>query len=77
MTLNAAKKRSRMPKKKVSGKHKTPRQPMQIPIEWVVVARKAAAKRKQPVMWYLLSLIGEDAIKDDIKPPKYPWEEIN
>jgi hypothetical protein len=67
----------RMAKKKkpTGGKHKVPRQPMMIPAPWMALVRKLAAKRQQPSVWFVLSIVGELAEKEGIDRPSYPWEE--
>jgi hypothetical protein len=63
-------------KKRKGGSHKTPRQPVQIPVPWIQLARQLATKHKQPMVWRLITLIGEDATREGITNlPKYPWEE--
>lgn len=64
-----------MLKKPKGGKHTTPRQAVQMPSDWIAVAKQLAAKKQQPVMWYIVSAIGEAAEKAGIDVPKYPWEE--
>jgi len=64
-----------MNKKPKGGQHKTQRQPVQIPVEWISVARKAALKKQQPLMWYLVSLLGDAAEKEGLDLPRFPWEE--
>lgn len=63
-------------KKKTSGEHTTPRQPVQFPADWIKLARRLAAKRKQPTMWFILSLIAEAAqAEGETELPPAPWEE--
>jgi hypothetical protein len=57
------------------GKHVTPRVPYQLPLEFAQLARKLAGQRKQPTLWYLLSLIIEDAKANGMETPAPPWEE--
>lgn len=64
-----------MAKRRAGGAHKTPRQAVQIPVTWIAVARKIAIKRQQPMMWYLVSLLGDAAKKEGIELPKFPWDE--
>lgn len=66
---------ARMAKKRVGGHHKTPRKAVQIPVTWIALARKLAVKHKQPMMWYIVSLLGEAGIKEGLELPKFPWEE--
>lgn len=65
------------PKKKQSGKNKTPRTAVQIPTPWIELARKIASRRAQPTVWYLIKLIEQDAVKEGMQDevPTYPWEE--
>jgi hypothetical protein len=65
----------RMAKKRKGGKHKTPRKPVQLPETWIAVARKMAAKNRQPMMWYIVSKIAEDAEKEGVTLPQFPWDE--
>lgn len=59
-----------------SGRHKTPRQAVQIPSAWAAVARRRAAARKMSVVWYLIDLIRADALAADPAAalPAAPWE---
>jgi hypothetical protein len=61
-------------KKPTGGSHQTPRINVGFPGEWHAYIRKQAAKKKQPVLWYLMDLVSrdEDAEGD---PPPFPWEE--
>lgn len=62
-------------KKKVSGKHQTPRRAVQLPDEWVKVAKELASDRPMPVMWYLVELIQRDAeAKKKADLPPLPWK---
>ncbi len=61
-------------KRKTDG-HATPRQPVQIPVPWVKLTRSLAAKQKQPLLWYLLSLVADAAEAADMEHPPLPWEE--
>lgn len=75
-TIRPDLKKALMAKKRKGGVHKTPRQAVQIPVPWVGVARKIAIKRQQPMMWYLVALLGEAAKKEGITDlPKFPWDE--
>lgn len=62
-------------KKKVSGKHQTPRKPVQIPEDWyALLKRRATAKSFGIVVYYLIELVkkeAEEAGDDDIPP--VPW----
>ena len=65
-----------MAKKKKSGKHATPRRPVQFPVDWLLVAkRRAVADRPVPLMWYLVELVKRDAEAAGVKDlPPVPWE---
>lgn len=65
-----------MAKKKVSGKHSTPRKPVQIPVDWIKLARRrAVADRPVPLVWYLIELIKRDAeAAGEEGIPAVPWE---
>lgn len=66
----------RMPKKKpTGGQHKTPRKPVQVPVEWLNVARKLANANRQPTLWYFLSLVADAADKAGVERPRLPWED--
>lgn len=62
-------------KKSSSGEHKTPRVPYQIPQTWSDLARRMAAKQKQPTLWFLLSLIADEAVRQGEEVPPLPWEQ--
>ena len=66
-------------KKHKGGQHRTPRQPVQIPVTWLKLARELAHKgRPTHTVWYLIGLIHEDAKKNGIPPeriPTFPWDE--
>lgn len=55
--------------------HKVPRIAVQIPKPWHDFARKMASKRKQPMLWYILAVLAEDADKEGEDHPALPWEE--
>ncbi len=58
------------------GPHKTPRTSVQVPNEWLAIARKRAGAKEQPVLWYLIRLIQKDAIEAGIPDlPPLPWEQ--
>ena len=58
-----------------SGPHKTKRTSVQVPDEWLEVARSRARSQKQPTLWFLLSLIEKDAKEAGVKDlPMLPWE---
>lgn len=65
-----------MSKKKppTGGKHTTPRKPVQFPAEWLAVARRMAATRPTPVVWYMIELIRKDAEAAGVTDlPPTPW----
>ena len=65
-----------MAKKKASGKNKTPRKAMMIPTTWLDVARATARANRQPVLWYVLTLIEKDARERGVEElPPMPWDE--
>lgn len=55
--------------------HKTPRVAVQIQKPWADLARKLAAKNKQPTTWYLISLLAAAAEAQDVEIPALPWDE--
>lgn len=73
---------SGMGRKKSSGKnsgsggpHKTPRTSVQVPDEWLKIARARANANRQPVLWYFLGLIQADAREAGVADlPSLPWE---
>lgn len=66
----------RMAKQKpTGGKHKTPRTNVGMPEQWHAVARKLAAKTKQPVTYLLIALLEREAKEQGITDlPQPPWE---
>lgn len=57
------------------GKNKTPRKPIQMPTDWLKVARIRAGTKQQPTLWYLIALIAEDARTAGVTDlPPLPWE---
>lgn len=61
-----------------SGPHKTPRTSVQVPNDWLKVARQRASTKQQPVLWYLLSLIQKDAAEAGVADlPPLPWEDAD
>ncbi len=63
--------------KKVSGKHSTPRQPVQIPVDWLKVARDLAEDRPMPVVWLLVELVKREAeAKGKTDLPPLPWKQV-
>lgn len=64
-----------MAKKRKGGQHKTPRQPIQFPKDWLAIVRQMAERRRQPMLWVLISLVEQGAKADKITPlPPMPWE---
>lgn len=64
----------RMGKKKQSGKHLTPRRPVQFPTDWLKVARELAEERPMPLMWLLVELVRREAeAKGKQNLPPLPW----
>jgi hypothetical protein len=62
-------------RKKVSGKHTSPRKTVQLPEDWLRVAQEIAAERPSPVAWYLIELIRKDAeAKGRASLPPLPWQ---
>lgn len=62
-------------KKRSGGKNKTPRTPVQIPTQWLELARLRARFTRQPVTWYLIALIEADARTGGITNfPPAPWD---
>jgi len=65
-------------KRPSGGKNVTPRTPVQYPKDWLAVARRLANAKRQPTIWYLLSLLDADArasgLSDD-QLPSLPWVE--
>jgi len=61
-------------RKKGDSGHVTPRKPVQFPEDWLAVAKELASKRRQPIMWTWLGVLGEAAEKEGIAHPPYPWE---
>jgi hypothetical protein len=63
-----------MAKKATGGKHVTERTTIQIPSPWLKVARTMASERRQPVLWFILGLIAEEAAKSGVATPPLPWQ---
>lgn len=62
-------------KRPSSGKNKTPRTPVQMPKDWLAVARSRAQAARQPVLWYLITLIESDARQAGVTDlPVPPWD---
>lgn len=56
------------------GRHKTPRVNVGVPEVWHAVLRRIAAKRQQPVLYAIISLVQQEAERlglGGIPPP--PW----
>ena len=65
-------------KKPTGGQHKTARVNVGVPEPWHAVARRLAAKRQQPVLYLLISLLQREATEQgigDVPPP--PWEDVD
>lgn len=62
-------------KKNQGGERKTPRTPVQFPKSWMKLVRELAAGRQQPALWFLISLVIEEAKKQGKDHPLPPWEE--
>lgn len=61
-------------RKKVSGEHKAARKPVQLPADWLEVAKRLAQERPMPMNWLLVELIKREAEsrgKTDLPP--LPW----
>ena len=67
----------RKPKKPpTGGQHTTPRTTVQFPTKWLAIARRIAATRQQPMMWYLVGRIAQDAKELGLTDlPELPWEQ--
>lgn len=61
-------------KKKPAKQSQRDRLPVQLPADWGKLVTSRAADFRQPVLWYLLSLIAADADKAGVKRPSLPWE---
>lgn len=63
-----------MPKKKTSGRHSTPRKPVQIPEDWLKVIRSMAAERPMPAVWLIIEWAKREAEAAGRKGlPPVPW----
>jgi hypothetical protein len=61
--------------KPTGGKHKTARVNVGLDAQWHAVARKLAAKTKQPVTYLLIALLEREAKEQGIGDlPVPPWE---
>lgn len=68
-------KKSEDGKKPSGGKNTTPRTPVQMPVDWLKVARLRAATNRQPILWYLIGLIEADAKSYGMADlPPFPWD---
>jgi len=62
-------------KKPTGGKHKTHRINVGVPEDWHAVMRRLAAKRQQPVLYMLISLVSQEAERVQLGDlPSTPWE---
>ena len=62
-------------KPKVSGKHQSPRHPVNLPGDWGALAAKLARQDRQTLVWWLVDLIHQKALaKGETKLPRLPWE---
>lgn len=62
-------------KKPTGGQHKTARVNVGVPEPWHAVARRLAAKRQQPVLYLLISLLQREAKEQGMGDvPLPPWE---
>jgi len=57
-----------------SGKHKKKRIGVNFDQDWHAAMRVLAAKRKMPVLWYLMDLVKADADANMVETPAPPWE---
>jgi hypothetical protein len=57
-----------------SGKHKTKRVGVNFTEEWHATLTQLAARRKMPVLWYLIDLAKADADQAGIPTPAVPWD---
>jgi hypothetical protein len=63
-----------MGRKKISGKHSSPRKAVQIPADWLRIAQELAAARPMPAMWLVVELIKREAEAQGMKNlPPVPW----
>ena len=61
-------------KKTTSGKHSTPRKPIQVPVNWLRVGHALAKLDEKPLLWYVLKRWAEEAKEKGIECPPLPWE---
>lgn len=67
---------SDMGKKRSADRHKTARVNVGFPEPWHAVARKLAAKTKQPVLFLLIALLEKEAKEQGVDDlPTTPWDE--
>ncbi|MDB5313481.1 MAG: hypothetical protein JWO38_7683 [Gemmataceae bacterium] len=58
------------------GKNKTPRVNVGVPEAWHAVIRRVAAKRQQPILFTLISLVIQEAERLELTDlPPAPWDE--
>lgn len=61
-------------RKTTSGKHSTPRKPVQIPADWLRVIKELAAKRPAPALWLIIEWAEREAKSAGLKDlPVVPW----
>jgi hypothetical protein len=62
--------------KSTSGRHATPRSPVQIPADWMAVIRQLAAARPAPAVWLIIELVEREAKAAGIAGlPSTPWSD--
>jgi hypothetical protein len=65
---------SAMAKKKARGEHATPRQPVQVPTDWLRVIRTLAARRPCPALWLIIEWAKREAEAAGLTDlPPVPW----
>jgi hypothetical protein len=61
-------------KPKPSGKHSTPRKPVQVPADWLRVIKSLAAKRPAPAVWLIIEWAKREAEAAGMRDlPPVPW----
>jgi hypothetical protein len=60
--------------KKKGDRRTTPRRPLMIPLPWLELIKVLARERKQPMLWYVLDLVAEQAAQKGMSHPPMPWE---
>jgi hypothetical protein len=61
-------------RKSTSGKHSTPRKPVQVPEDWLKVIRGLAADRPMPAVWLIIEWAKQAAEAAGRKNlPPVPW----